>query len=264
MEAYSDFAYVYDLFMDDIPYDEWTEYITSLLKEYDVNSGLVCELGCGTGEITMRLRQAGYDMIGLDSSEDMLMVARDKLAEEDMEDILYTHQDMRDFELFGTVKAFVSVCDSINYIINEDDLLKVFHNVNNYLDKDGLFIFDLKTDYFYKTECGDRTFSQEREEGVLTWKNHYDEKNCINSYDVIIDVFDMEDDVYDEIEEHHVQKAYDLNRIVELLDKSGLRFCAAYDAFSHEPVNEKTKRVYIIAKEGFQSGKQYYNEQIAE
>lgn len=257
MEIYSDFAYCYDLFMDDVPYDEWSEYIIGLLRSHGVPGGLVCELGCGTGEITMRLKKAGYDMIGLDLSEDMLMVARDKMYDEDMEDIFYIHQDMRDFELYGTVKAFVCVCDSLNYILDEEELLRVFRNVNNYLDKDGVFIFDLKTAHFYQNSYGDKTFSQEREEGVLLWENHYDAEHQLNSYDLTIDIFDPEENVYDEIREHHVQRAYTLETVKRLLGLAGLEFEAAFDAFTEEPPTEESDRVYVIAKEGFQKGKKY-------
>ena len=257
MEAYSDFAYCYDLFMDDIPYDDWAEYITDLLKKRGLDSGLVCELGCGTGEVTMRLKEAGYDMIGIDLSEDMLMVARDKMYDEDIGDILYLHQDMRDFELYGTVDAFVSVCDSMNYILSEEDLLKVFKNVNNYLEKDGLFIFDLKTHHFFKNSYGNRSFSQEREEGVLTWDNHYDEQSMLNSYDLTIDIFDPEDNVYDEIKEHHVQRAYAIETIKSLLEKAGLIFEGCFDAFTQNEPTDKSDRVYVVAREGFQAGKTY-------
>ncbi|MBQ8281798.1 MAG: class I SAM-dependent methyltransferase [Lachnospiraceae bacterium] len=257
METYSDFAYCYDLFMDDIPYDDWAEYIAELLKKRGIEDGLVCELGCGTGEITMRLKENGYDMIGIDLSEDMLMVARDKMYEEDMSDILYLHQDMRDFELYGTVRAFVSVCDSMNYILTEEDLLKVFKNVNNYLDRDGLFIFDMKTAHFYENSYGNKTFSQEREEGVLVWENHYDKEKQLNSYDLTIDVFDPEENVYDEIKEHHVQRAYDIEVVKKLLEQAGLKFEYAYDAFTDKPVNETSDRIYVIAREGFQAEKKY-------
>lgn len=243
--------------MDDIPYDKWSEYIVGLLKSRGVSDGLVCELGCGTGEITMRLKKAGYDMIGLDFSEDMLMAARDKMSDKDAGNILYTHQDMRSFELYGTVRAFVCVCDSMNYILREEELLEVFKRVNNYLDKDGVFLFDLKTAYFFRNSYGNRTFSQEREEGVLLWENHYDAERRLNEYDLTIDLFDPEENVYDEIKEHHVQRAYEPETVKRLLEQAGLEFIAAYDAFTHVPPKEDSERIYMIAKEGFQTGKKY-------
>ncbi len=120
MEAYTGFAAVYDIFMDNIPYEEWCKYLTGLLKEYGVDDGLVLDLGCGTGSLTELLDEEGYDMIGIDYSEEMLELAMEKKYDSG-KDILYLCQDMREFELYGTVKAIVSICDSINYITEEED-----------------------------------------------------------------------------------------------------------------------------------------------
>ena len=120
MDAYTSFASVYDTFMDNIPYKEWAEYLVGLLKEYGIHDGLVLDLGCGTGNMTELLAASGYDMIGIDNAEDMLEIAMEKRAESG-HDILYLLQDMREFELYGTVKAIISICDSINYITEEED-----------------------------------------------------------------------------------------------------------------------------------------------
>ena len=142
-ESYTSFAQVYDMFMDNVDYPAWSKYLIQLLKEYQVEDGLVLDLGCGTGNMTELLAKEGYDMIGVDNSEDMLEIASEKRAESGL-NILYLLQDMREFELYGTVKAVVSICDSINYILEEDDLREVFSLVNNYLDPKGMFIFDLE------------------------------------------------------------------------------------------------------------------------
>lgn len=155
MSAYESFARVYDMFMDNIPYKEWCNYLTGLLKEYEVDDGLVLELGCGTGNATRLLSDAGYDMIGVDNAPDMLEIALEK-KEEEGQDILYLCQDMREFELYGTVKAIVSICDSMNYITEDEDLLEVFKLVNNYLDPEGVFIFDLNTVYKYEKSLENR------------------------------------------------------------------------------------------------------------
>ena len=146
MDAYTSFAAVYDTFMVNIPYEEWAAYVIELLKEYRIENGLVLDLGCGTGNMTELLAKVGYDMIGVDNAEEMLEIAMEKRQESGY-DILYLLQDMREFELYGTVKAIISICDSINYITEEEELLEVFRLVNNYLDPQGVFIFDFNTVY---------------------------------------------------------------------------------------------------------------------
>ena len=159
MACYESFARVYDLFMDSIPYREWSAYVRGLLVEYGVEDGLVLELGCGTGSMTELLSAYGYDMIGIDNSVEMLEIAQEK-KQESGHDILYLLQDMREFELYGTVKAVVSVCDSMNYITDEEDLLQVFRLVNNYLDPGGIFLFDLNTVYKYETLLAENTIAE--------------------------------------------------------------------------------------------------------
>ena len=144
-ESYTSFAQVYDMFMDNVDYPAWSKYLIQLLKEYQVEDGLVLDLGCGTGNMTELLAKEGYDMIGVDNSEDMLEIAMDKRSRSGL-DILYLLQDMREFELYGTVKAAVSICDSMNYILEKEDLVQVFKLVNNYLDPSGIFIFDMNTE----------------------------------------------------------------------------------------------------------------------
>ena len=125
MEAYTDFANVYDTFMDETPYEEWSDFIVQLLREYKIEEGLVLDLGCGTGTLTELLAEQGYDMIGVDNSSQMLSVAMQKKEKSSL-DILYLLQDMREFELYGTVKAVISVCDSLNYLLDEEELVQTF------------------------------------------------------------------------------------------------------------------------------------------
>ncbi|MCD7737155.1 MAG: class I SAM-dependent methyltransferase, partial [Lachnospiraceae bacterium] len=230
MASYESFARVYDLFMSDTPYDDWCDYLHGLLREYGVSDGLVLDLGCGTGAMTERLSGLGYDMIGVDNSIDMLEIAREKQMESGS-DILYLQQDMREFELYGTVRAVVSVCDSINYITDEEDLLRVFRLVNNYLDPGGVFLFDLNTIYKYEDILADHVFAENREEGSFIWENWYDPETRINEYDLTLYI-GCGDDRYERYEEAHYQRAYPLERIKTLLEEAGLRTEAVYDAFT--------------------------------
>lgn len=269
MESYTGFAEVYDELMDNVPYDDWGEYLAGLLSEYGVGDGIVCELGCGTGSITRRLAAKGYDMIGIDSSAEMLEIAREKEFG-GAAGILYLEQDMREFELYGTAAAIVSVCDSLNYITKEEDLLAVFRLVNNYLDPSGLFVFDMNTEYKYREVLGDATIADNREDVSLIWENFYDPETKINEYDITIfkkadveytesDEADPDTALFERFCEVHYQKAYPLETVRTLLEQAGLVFVAAFDAFTREPVAEKSERMYIIAREGYQENKLYEN-----
>lgn len=246
MDAYTSFARVYDMFMDDIPYGEWCAYLTGLLREHGVNDGLVLDLGCGTGTLTELLDDEGYDMIGVDCAEDMLEIAMEKKLESG-KDILYLLQDMREFELYGTMRAVVSICDSMNYLMSEEELLEVFRLVNNYLDPGGIFIFDMNTPYKYR-ELGEDTIAENREECSFIWENTWYEEEQANEYDLTI--FQREENgLFRKYTETHLQKAYEIETIRRLLEAAGMEFIAVYDAFTEEAPREDSERVYFLARE---------------
>ena len=248
MDAYTSFASVYDTFMDNIPYEEWAEYLVGLIKEYGIHDGLVLDLGCGTGNMTELLAHAGYDMIGIDNAEEMLEIAMDKRAESG-HDILYLLQDMREFELYGTVKAIVSICDSINYITEEEDLLEVFRLVNNYLDPKGIFVFDFNTVYKYSEVLGNQTIAEDRDECSFIWDNYYYEDEQINEYELSLFIKEEDSDLYRKYQETHFQKAYDLETIKGLVEQSGLEYITAYDAFTKNAPHDNSERIYVVARE---------------
>ncbi len=289
MEAYTSFAYVYDTFMDNVPYGEWARHIREKLCEHGVTDGIVLDLGCGTGTMTERLAGYGYDMIGVDNSEDMLELAMEKKTESGY-DILYLLQDMRGFELYGTVRAVVSVCDSVNYITEPDELEEVFRLVNNYLDPKGIFLFDFNTVHKYRDVIGDSTIAEDRGVCSFIWDNRYYEKEQINEYDLTLFIAedfnpmenayvsertadsedallseegagDLEDTMFSEEEggengslyrrytETHYQRGYTLAEIQELLERAGLVFIEAYDADTKETPNDTSERICVIARE---------------
>lgn len=247
MEAYTSFASVYDTFMDNIPYEEWAEYLSRLLAEYEVTDGIVLDLGCGTGTLTELMAARGFDMIGVDYSEEMLEIAMEKRAESGR-DILYLLQDMREFELYGTVRAVISICDSLNYITEEAELEEVFRLVNNYLDPEGVFIFDFNTVYKYREILGDQTIAESREDCSFIWDNYYYEEEQINEYELSL-FLQEEGNLYRKYVETHYQKGYELETIKSLLEKSGMKFVTAYDAFTRNPPTKESERVYVIARE---------------
>lgn len=246
MEAYTGFAEVYDVFQDNVPYEEWCSYVTGLLKEYQVMDGLVLDLGCGTGSLTGLMARSGYDMIGIDNSGEMLQIAMNKRNASGL-DILYLLQDMRGFELYGTVRAVISICDSMNYMMEYEELVEVFRLVNNYLDPKGVFIFDLNTEYKYREMLADNTFAEDREESSFIWNNFYDEEDKVNEYDLTL--FVKEGELYRKFEETHYQRAYSLDEVRRAVSEAGMEFVAAYDACTRNPVQQDSERIYVIARE---------------
>ena len=246
MEMYEDFALVYDRFMDETPYEEWCQFVVGRLKQDQITDGILLDLGCGTGSMTELLAKQGYDMIGVDLSDSMLDIAMEKRAQSG-HNILYLQQDMREFELYGTVKAAVSICDSMNYILEKEDLVQVFKLVNNYLDPSGIFIFDMNTEYKYTHLLADGTFAENREESSFIWENFYDEEERINEYDLTL--FIKEGELFRKFEETHYQRCYSLDEVKEAAKEAGMDFVAAYDAFTRESVKDDSERIYLVFRE---------------
>ena len=266
MEAYQDFAYVYDEFMDETPYEDWCERTDALIRKYGVSKpqrnaedvldsekNLVVDLGCGTGTLTELLYQKGYDMIGVDNSESMLGIAIEKRTVSGSE-ILYLLQDMRELELYSTVGTVISVCDSVNYILEEEELLQVFSLINNYLYPDGIFIFDFNTEYKYREIIGDATIAENREECSFIWENFYDEESCINQYDVTVFVQE-EETLFRRFSETHYQKGYTVEQIVTLLEQVGMSIVELRDADTEGEVTPESERVLVVAREQGKKGR---------
>lgn len=292
MEAYTGFAQVYDTFMDDTPYEEWSHFLLALLQKHregrqdPVSCGTVpadgkgtgnnyaietddnvikenlhqeqntiLDLGCGTGTLTQLLAAQGYDMIGIDNAQEMLQIAIEKRDSAGL-DILYLLQDMRTFELYGTVGAVISVCDSVNYLLEEEEIVQTFRLVNNYLFPQGLFIFDFNTIYKYAQVIGDATIAENREECSFIWDNYYHEEEQINEYDLTVFVkepADMEQAdhaLYRRFQETHYQRGYELEQMKDCLRRAGMVFVEAVDADTHEAVNDVSERIYVVARKG--------------
>lgn len=245
MNAYHAFALVYDRMMEEIPYEEWCNFVTDQLKKFGIEDGLMLELGCGTGTLTEMFDSKGFDMIGVDNSEEMLAEAVEK-REQSGRSILYLNQDMREFELYGTVRAVISLCDTMNYLTEYDDLVNVCRLVNNYLDPNGIFLFDLKTDHYFKS-IGCQSFCDADEEVSFIWDNDYDEEKRINSYALTLFVQE-EDNRYERFDEYHEQRAFSIDEVRCAIEESGMIFLSAIDK-NGAPATKDTDRVYIIARE---------------
>lgn len=254
--AYESFAEVYDLFMDEVPYDEWSENIISILNKNNIKDGLVADLGCGTGQITRRLAKAGYDMTGIDLSYEMLMKAMnigsdvDEVKSEN--EILYLCQDMREFELYGTMAAIVSVCDSMNYLTSYDDLVQVLKLCNNYLDPKGIFVFDVNTEYKYSELLSDNVIAENRDNASFIWENEYDVETKNNYYYLTI-YAENEDGTYDRFEEEHIQHAFSVDEIKQAVVDAGMELVDILDVATMGEVQEDSERLYFVVRESGKS-----------
>ena len=237
----------YDAINADIDYSSWADFIEKIIaREYSGRPELVLDLGCGTGKMTLELASRGYDMTGVDYSDDMLDVARAS-AEEKGHDVLWLSQDMREFELYGTVDVTVSCLDCINHLTRPADVEKTFSLVHNYLIPDGLFIFDINGKYKFENIYSDRSYVMEEDGGVCVWQNYYNRKTKI--CDFYITLFEEQNDgKYCRHDELQKERMYTLNDIKKMLSHTGMEFVGAYSDFDFSSADDTDERIYIVAR----------------
>jgi len=241
---YKGFASMYDALMADTPYEAWAAYIDGFLREWFKGEQeiSVLDLACGTGNITLRLAALGYDLIGVDASEDMLAEASRKAFDENAS-ILFLSQDMRKLNLYGTVDAAICVCDGMNYILDEKDLLEAFKRVRLFLNAGGVFIFDMNTEYKFKEIFADNVLEGAGENGeAYEWQNSYDEKTKINEYQLTL--FSNDKKYFEEI---HRQRAYLPADICNALISAGFISVAMRDGYTNDPPTQQSERIVFLA-----------------
>lgn len=241
---YNRFAYLYDELINDVNYEEWLNYYFKIFQRYGLKPSLGLDLGCGTGNLTTLFSDKGVEMTGVDISEDMLMVAREK---SEGRDILYLNQDMREFELYGTVDFIVSSLDCVNYITDKRDLLKVMKLANNYLNPGGLFIFDINTPYKLENVIGNNTFILENDDVFCSWQNEYDKKR--KTVDFYLTFFCENNGVYQRFDEEHSERIYSIEEIKALIEGAGMRLLNIYNDLSFKAPTAKSERVFFVAQE---------------
>ena len=246
MASYEAFAYVYDEYMDNIPYDDWCKYLLELLDRYGAKKGdNIADLGCGTGNVTMRLSKAGFSMVGLDLSTDMLTVAAEKMSDSS-DTIIYSCQDIRDFTLPFRYDYMTSIGDSMNYMTSLDDLKSVFRSVRDNLNDGGAFIFDLKTRHFFKDIVGDNTYAENREDSAFIWDNYYDDESDNNEYQLAVFIKDEDEDLFVRYEEEHYQHGFSLEEVKKSIEEAGLKLIDCFNAFTYDAASEDDERWYFI------------------
>lgn len=247
-EQYSNLAGVYDALNTGCDYSALCDYLAKEIKENEKsNTELVLDLACGTGKLTLMLRDRGYDMTGIDLSEDMLSVARESCYEKGVTDVLWLCQNMMDFELYGTVDACVCCLDSINYLTRISDVKKCFSLVYNYLIPDGVFVFDVNTPHRFKNVYGNNAYILEDEGSFCAWQNEYCEKSGICRF--YLSIFtENEDGTYTRNDELQKEKCYTRKQLEKALIDTGFEILGVYGDLNHSPATESDEKWYFTVR----------------
>ncbi len=242
---YREFAYVYDQLMENVDYKEWADYVEKIIIEDKGKQCNILELACGTGNVTIPIAQKGYNIIGLDISEDMLTIAKNKALEKNL-NLFFIHQDMVDLYLEEKFDCILSMCDGINYIIDINDLIQVFRRVYDTLEDKGVFIFDISYYYKLKNILGNNTFGENLDDICYLWENYFDDDNSTVAMDLTF--FIREGNYYRKEEEYHIQRAYKKEEIINILSKVGFKDIEVYDGFTFDPAKNESERIFFKAK----------------
>ena len=247
MASYGDFAYYYDMLTENVDYDKRCEYICSLLAENGISEGILLDLACGTGTLSLMLSEKGYDVIGVDGSEEMLTQAQEKKMEAGA-DIIFLCQRMEELDLFGTINAAVSTLDSINHFTDKEIVKEIFRRVSLFMEDKGIFIFDVNTPYKHKEILGDNTFIYDLDEVYCVWQNSTDE-NLVTT--ISLDLFERDEDdeeTYYRYSEEFSERAYDLDDIRTWLEECKFEVTAVYEEMTKQNVTDKTQRAVFVAR----------------
>ena len=240
MSGYENFSLCYDNFMDDVNYEEYADLILSICKKYNHSPKLVLDAGCGTGSLTVALANRGLDMIGVDSSEDMLAVAREK----GNDSILYLNQDLCDLDLYGTINLTVSALDTLNHITCKKQLKKALKRISLFSEKDSLFIFDVNTIYKHKQILANNTFILEDEGMFLSWQNSLDK----DTVTITLDLFVEDDDKYIRYTDEFCERAYSDEEITDMLSYAGFEILEKLDFDTFGKIKNTSEKVIYVAR----------------
>lgn len=244
---YDNFAYLYDELMNDFDYEAWFDYIKGIFRKYNRNPKDILEMACGTGSLSYYIGKEGYKLTCFDLSEEMLAIAYEKLKR--LKNVKILRQNMTSFSINKKFDSVISICDSVNYILDKDDLLKTFKNVYEHLNKDGIFIFDINSFYKLKEVIGNNTFVEDREDIFYTWQNYFDEEKEICEF--YLTFFTSDDgENFIRFDEKHLEKAYKTEEVVDLLKEAGFKTIEYFDAFTfNSPVKNSERINFVASKE---------------
>lgn len=243
-------APIYDVVNGDLDYSAWADFIERIIEKEGIGCRpeLVLDLGCGTGSMTIELAKRGYDMTGIDYSVEMLDIARSRAEEHGLSDkMLWLCQDIREFELYGTVDLAVSCLDTVNHLTSTSDLSRFLNLVHNYLVPNGLFVFDVNGKYKFENIYGNQSYVMECDDSFCVWQNFYNEKTHL--CDFYITLFsENPDGSYDRYDEEQRERMYPVRTLKKKLADSGFEFLGAYGNFDFSDGDDDSERIYVVAR----------------
>lgn len=244
MNDYTSLSEIYDTLMHpDINYEHIADFLENVFDMSGKNPEMVVDLACGTGNLTIPLAERGYDMIGIDKSFDMLSIAREKADNS----ILFLNQDMTKLDLYGTADAFISMIDGVNYILNPNSLYKMFKKIKTcFLNNNGIVVFDISSEFKLKKIIGSNTFIHDGDDIFYSWENKFNDKYAVS--DMYLNFFVKDGKGYKRFCERHLQKAYSIKTIKEILKKAGFKKVTAYSGFTFEKATAQSERVVFVAE----------------
>ena len=245
MSAYHDFAYFYDGFNVEADYEALHRFIKDCFKSHGIQNGIVADLGCGTGELTLRLAQDGYDMIAVDGSEDMLAILNDKRYDlERGASILLLQQDLTQLDLYGTIVGAVSTFDTFNHIGPLEQLKQAIGRVGLFMEKGGIFVFDMNTPYKHREILANNTFTLEDEEAVCIWHNQLEEDAGRTRIDITIH-YEGEDEPF---KESFYEYIYPLEQVQKICEESGFSILQILDGEQFGPLCPTSQRAIFVGE----------------
>ncbi len=241
---YNRLAAFYDAFTENVDYAARARYFDTLIERFGKGKGILLDLACGTGSLSFEMEQRGYDVIGVDNSEQMLDAALEKKLARGS-DIMFLGQDMQALDLFGTITACICALDSLNHLPEYRQLLRTFQRVSLFTEPGGVFIFDVNTAYKHTKVLGNNAYIYENEACFLAWQNEVCEDKSVNIY---LDFFTEENGVYVRESESFTEYYYSDAQLQEALHEAGFALCAVYDDLSFEAPGAQSERKVFIAK----------------
>ncbi len=251
VQAYTGLAGIYDDYMLYDDYNTWFKIVDNSIKTHGENAKTLLELACGTGNMSIRLANAGYSITAIDISTEMLMIAQDKAFNNKLK-IDFLEQDITDYDIITKFDSVICICDGINYVTDKNKLIALFNNVYNSLNDGGLFIFDISTYYKLKYVLADSTIAESMDDSAFIWENYYDEDNDILSFE--LNIFRKQNGLYTRTQEYHEQKAYKLVELIEVFEKK-FRLISNFtedgdfiDIKDYDENNEEERIFFVLKK----------------